>query len=97
MTTPEPLRTGQGPTRASLRPSVLVVDSARLRVGAGAAGLVLPVVVAAVGLTLGAGSALWAADAPQTAALVDAALGPSSAPAETVDRTGLAEPGVRRT
>ncbi|KQY25539.1 hypothetical protein ASD16_02730 [Cellulomonas sp. Root485] len=52
------------------------------------AGLVLPAVVAAVGLTLGAGSALWAADAPQTAALVDAAIGPSAAPAETVDRVG---------
>jgi hypothetical protein len=46
-------------------------------------------VVAAVGLTLGAGTALWAADAPSTETLVDAALGPSSAPAETVDRDGL--------
>ncbi|KQS99925.1 hypothetical protein ASG23_09965 [Cellulomonas sp. Leaf395] len=48
-------------------------------------------VVATLGLTLGAGSALWAADAPQTAALVDAALGPVSpapAPAEIVDRAG---------
>ena len=44
--------------------------------------------MAAVGLTLGAGSALWAADAQQTAALVDAAIGPSAAPAETVDRVG---------
>lgn len=43
--------------------------------------------MAAVGLTLGAGSALWAASAPRTAALVDAALGTAApAPVETVDR-----------
>lgn len=45
--------------------------------------------MAVVGLTVGAGSALWAAGAPQTAALVDAALGTASpAPAETFDRSG---------
>jgi hypothetical protein len=51
--------------------------------------LVRPALVAAVGLALGAGSALWAAGAPQTAALVEAALGPSSPPpAEPVERVG---------
>lgn len=45
--------------------------------------------MAVVGLTVGAGSALWAARAPQTAALVHAALGTASPPpAETVDRSG---------
>ncbi|KQR17814.1 hypothetical protein ASF78_05550 [Cellulomonas sp. Leaf334] len=70
-----------------MRPSV---PRRRLRTGRGRpAGRLLPAVVAVVGLTVGAGSALWAADAPRTAALVDAALGTASpAPAETVDRAG---------
>jgi len=63
-------------------------------------GSVLPAVVAAVGLGLGAGSALWVASAPQTSALVSAALGPSTpsttqAP-ETIDRVGSQSRGFGR-
>ena len=54
--------------------------------------MLVPAVVATAGLALGGASAWWAAGAPQTAAVVSAALGPLSTeptgPAETVDRTG---------
>jgi hypothetical protein len=51
--------------------------------------LVPGVVAVALGLTLGAGSALWAASAPRTAALVEDVLGPTApAAVDTVDRTG---------
>ncbi|GEK22311.1 DUF3152 domain-containing protein [Cellulomonas xylanilytica] len=89
MTTPEPLRTDGGLTRASLRRS-----APRRRRRAAPGGRALPALVAVVGLAVGAGSALWAADAPQAAGVVGAALGTSSpAPADVVDRVGAQSRG----